>query len=380
MSRKDAENIAIIGSGPAGWSAAIYAVRGAEPIVIEGALTAENQEAGTLPMGQLATTTVIENYPGFPIGELGAYLKTALDEERTYVLPPEAFGESGERIGIYGSALIELVRQQALNFGARTVDEDVVSVDFTKRPLSFAFPMKRPSLPRALLSRRARLCAGLTPSEECFKNNGVGACAVCDGLLLDLLIVRLLSLAAETRRGRRGVSTKFASKVYVVHRRDELRASKILASRAASNPKIEFLWNRVPSEILGNDEDGVTGVLLTNTLDREEEPLELETSGVFVAIGRRPNVGFLDGALELTEQGNIKRTVPFQTNTSVPGSLLRRRCRRTIPPGSSCRWIWRVQQPWTPNVFLPSFRRYYVFRNIVNVRLLRIDKIIRTPY
>lgn len=322
MSRKDVENIAIIGSGPAGWSAAIYAARAAlEPIVIEGALTAENQEAGTLPMGQLATTTVIENYPGFPIGELGAYLKTALDEERTYVLPPEAFGESGERIGIYGSALIELVRQQALNFGARTVDEDVVSVDFTKRPFELRISDETTIVAKSVIIATGASVRWLgLPSEERFKNNGVGACAVCDGASprfanRPVVVVGGGDSALEDAE----YLTKFASKVYVVHRRDELRASKILASRAASNPKIEFLWNRVPSEILGNDQDGVTGVLLTNTLDREEEPLEIETSGVFVAIGRRPNVGFLDGALELTEQGNIKRTVPFQTNTSVPG-------------------------------------------------------------
>ena len=322
MSRKEIENVAIVGSGPAGWSAAIYAARAAlEPMVIEGALTAENQEAGTLPMGQLATTTFVENYPGFPVGELGTYLNTALDEERKCVLPPEAFGESGERIGVYGAALVELTRRQALNFGTRTIEEDVVDVDFSKRPFEL-----RLSDDTTILAKSAIIATGASvrwlglPSEERFKNNGVSACAVCDGASPRFANRPIVVVGGgDTALEDAEYLAKFASKAFVVHRRDELRASKALASRAKSNPKIEFLWNRVVSEILGNDESGVTGVLLANTLNPDEPPMELETSGVFVAIGRRPNVGFLKGSLELTEQGCVKRTVPFRTNTSVPG-------------------------------------------------------------
>ncbi len=316
------ENVAIIGSGPAGWSAAIYAARAAlEPIVVEGALTAENQEAGTLPMGQLATTTFVENYPGFPAGELGGYLESALDEERMRLLPPEAFGAPGERNGAHGAALVELIRRQALNFGARTIGEDVVGVDFSKRPFEL-----RLSDDSTLLTKSAIVATGASvrwlglPSEERFKNNGVSACAVCDGASprfanRPVVVVGGGDVALEDAE----YLAKFASAVFVVHRRDELRASKASVSRAASNSKIAFLWNRVVREILGDDESGVTGVLLANALNPDEPTMKLETSGVFVAIGRRPNVDFLDGALELTELGNVKRTVPFRTNTSVSG-------------------------------------------------------------
>lgn len=322
MDVNSVENVAIIGSGPAGWSAAIYAARAAlSPVVIEGALTAENQDAGTLPMGQLTTTTTIENYPGFPAGELGGYLKSAIDEERSYVLPPEAFGEEGKADCVYGAALVELMRKQALNFGTRVVEEDVVSVNFSKTPFELRISDETTIFARSVIVATGASTRWLgLPSEERFKNNGVSACAVCDGSsprFVDRPIV--VVGGGDTALEDAEYLTKFASKVYVVHRRDQLRASKILAERAFSNPKIEFLWNRVPLEILGDDESGVTGILLKNALVPSEEPLKVETSGVFVAIGRRPNIGFLNGALELTEQGTIKRAVPFRTNTSVSG-------------------------------------------------------------
>lgn len=316
------ENVAIIGSGPAGWTAAIYGARAAlRPVVIEGALTPENQDAGTLPMGQLTTTTAIENYPGFPVGDIGGYLTSALDEERQYALPPEAINEPGEKIGLYGAALVELMRKQALNLGTRIVEEDVVSVDFSSSPL-----VLRISDGTTLLAKTAIVATGASvrwlglESEERFKNNGVSACAVCDGASprfadRPIVVVGGGDSALEDAE----YLTKFASKVYVVHRRDQLRASKILCERAAANPKIEFLWNRALCEILGDDESGVTGALLRNVNAPDEAPLKVEAAGVFVAIGRRPNVGFLGGALELTEHGGIKRTVPFRTNTSAPG-------------------------------------------------------------
>ena len=316
------ENVVIIGSGPAGWTAAIYAARAAlKPLVIEGALTPENQEAGTLPMGQLATTTVVENYPGFPVGELGGYIQSAIDEERSYAIPPEGLGAPGEKIGIYGAALVELMRKQALNFGARTVDEDVVSVDFGKRPFALSVSNGETVLARSVIVATGASARWLgLPSEERFKNNGVSACAVCDGAAPRFLNRPIVVIGGgDTALEDAEYLTKFASKVYVAHRRDELRASKAAAERAARNPKIEFLWSRVPAEILGTDAEGVTGVRLASTRKPEEPALEVEASGVFVAIGRRPNVAFLGGALELTEHGSIKRTVPFQTNTSVEG-------------------------------------------------------------
>ena len=148
----------------------------------------------------------------------------------------------------------------------------------------------------------------------------MSACAVCDGAAPRFLNRPIVVIGGgDTALEDAEYLTKFASKVYVAHRRDELRASKAASERAQRNPKIEFLWSRVPAEILGTDAEGVTGVRLASTRKPEEPALEVEASGVFVAIGRRPNVAFLGGALELTEHGSIKRTVPFQTNTSVEG-------------------------------------------------------------
>lgn len=316
------ENVVVIGSGPAGWSAAIYAARAAlSPLVFEGALTAENQAAGTLPMGQLATTTDVENFPGFPAGNLGDYLTSTLDEDRVYMTPESApdWNENGAKRAISGPALVELMRKQALNFGARIVDEDVVSVDFSRRPFRLTSSDDATVFAKTVIVATGASARWLgLPSEERFKNNGVGACAVCDGALprfrnRPIVVVGGGDSAVEDAE----YLAKFASKVYIVHRRGELRASKILARRAEENPKIEILWNRVPSEILGDDANGVTGVRLESVVG--EPPLELEASGVFVAIGHSPNVGFLNGALKLTESGFIKRPVPFQSATSVPG-------------------------------------------------------------
>lgn len=313
------ENVAVIGSGPAAWTAAIYAARAAlAPVVFEGAFSAENQEAGTLPMGQLSTTTEVENYPGFPAGDASAYLASALGDECATRLPPEAL-EPGARRAIFGPALVELMRRQAENFGARIVGEDVVAVDFSRRPFRLKISDGGEVEAKAAIVATGASTRWLgLPSETRFKNRGVGSCAVCDGALprfrdRPVVVVGGGDSALEDAE----YLAKFASKVYVVHRRDALRASKILARRAEANPKIEFVWNRVLEEILGTDEAGATGARLASVVG--EPPLELEASGVFVAIGRRPNVAFLNGALELTEDGFIKRTVPFRTETSVPG-------------------------------------------------------------
>ncbi len=320
QSKQEIENVVVVGSGPAGWSAAIYAARAAlRPLLFEGALSPENFDAGVLPMGQLATTTEVENYPGFPVGSLGGYLRSALETERAETLPPETLDDADR--AIYGAALVELMRKQAVDLGTRVVSEDVVSVDFSSSPLKFAS-----SDGSTIFSKSAIIATGASarwlglPSEERFKNNGVSACAVCDGALprfyqRPIVVVGGGDVAVEDAE----YLTKFASKVYLVHRRDSLRASVSSARRVLNNPKIEILWNRKVVEILGNDDAGVTGVLLANLADPSEKPLQLETSGVFVGIGRRANVGFLQGALELTDSGVIKRTIPFRTNSSVPG-------------------------------------------------------------
>jgi thioredoxin reductase (NADPH) len=156
------------------------------------------------------------------------------------------------------------------------------------------------------------------PSEEAYKNRGVSACAVCDGALprfrnQPLVVVGGGDSAVEEST----YLTKFASRVHLVHRRDQLRASKIMAQRAEQNPKIEIQWNRTLGEVVGNEKEGVTGVVLESTVG--EKPKELAAGGVFLAIGHTPNTAFLEGQLKLTEKGYIAWTKPFRTTTSVAG-------------------------------------------------------------
>ena len=321
MESNVSEKVVVIGSGPAGWSAAIYAARaGLRPVLFEGALSMENQEAGRLPMGQLATTSYVENYPGFPPGDPRGYFQTAISEDRLPVVPDEAL-TSSEQPGVHGAALMELMRAQAERFGTRVVSEDVVAVDFSTRPFAL-----RDSNGDATFADAVVVATGASarwlglPSEERLKNNGVSGCAVCDGATprfrnRPVVVVGGGDSAVEDAL----YLTKFASRVLIVHRRGELRASKILAKRAAEHPKFEILWNRKVVEILGDDATGVAGVRLASTTAVDEPPVDVEASGVFVAIGRRPNVEFLNGALALDENGYIKRPVPFCTNTSVPG-------------------------------------------------------------
>ncbi|RMG01228.1 MAG: thioredoxin-disulfide reductase [Planctomycetota bacterium] len=309
-----AENVIIIGSGPAGWTAAIYCARAAlEPLVFEGAVTAENQQKGTLPLGQLALTTEVENFPGFPKGNLEAYLDDAIDENRRMMMPPH------QKEGVSGPELMELMRQQAINFGTRVITEDVVEVDFENRPFKLkASDGNTYEAKAVIVATGARANYLGLPSEERFKNKGVSACAVCDGALprfrnKPVAVVGGGDSAVEEA----DYLAKFASKVYMIHRRDQLRASKIMAQRAIDHPKIEILWNRTVDEVLGDDENGVTGVRLKSTVG--EDDLTIEVSGFFLAIGHTPNTDFLKGKLELDEKGYIVRPVPFRSNTSVEG-------------------------------------------------------------
>ncbi len=309
-----AEKVIIIGSGPAGWTAAIYTARAAlNPLLFEGAVTEENRLAGTLPLGQLALTTEVENYPGFPAGNLEQYLDSSLSRERRDGLPQHA------KEGVTGPELMELMRQQAINFGTRVVTEDVTSVDFSVRPFRLnASDGQTYEAHAVIVATGARANYLGLPSEERFKNRGVSACAVCDGALprfrnKPLVVVGGGDSAVEEA----DYLTKFGSVVYMVHRRDQLRASKIMAQRALNNPKIQIQWNRTLIEVLGDDQKGVTGVRLASTVGEPE--LELEAAGVFLAIGHTPNTAFLGGQLELTPKGYIKWTTPFRTYTSVEG-------------------------------------------------------------
>jgi thioredoxin reductase (NADPH) len=310
-----AENVIIIGSGPAGWGAAIYTSRASlNPLVIEGAITEENRQKGTLPLGQLALTSEVENYPGFPVANLGAYLEAALPAERRQFMPPH----SGH--GVSGPELMEMMRQQAANFGTRIVTDDVVEVDLSKRP--FVVKTLEGATYEAhsiIIATGARANYLGLPSEDRFKNMGVSACAVCDGALPRFKNKPLVVVGGgDSAMEEAGYLTKFASKVYLVHRRNSFRASKIMAERALANPKIEVKWNSGIEEVLGDDRLGVTGVRIRGTVDTDRVET-LEASGYFCAIGHTPNTDFLNGQLKLTDKKYIVWTTAQRTYTTVEG-------------------------------------------------------------
>jgi thioredoxin reductase (NADPH) len=310
------ENVIIIGSGPAAWTAAIYAARASlAPLVLEGDVTQENQEKGTLPMGQLALTTEIENFPGFPPGRLTDYLHSAIPGDRLAMLAPREPNDPC----LSGPELVELIRAQAVHFGTRVVTSDVVDVNFSGSPLTLADSAGNTyETKTVIVATGARANYLGLPSEERFKNRGVSACAVCDGGLPRFRDVPLAVVGGGDAAVEEALYlTKSASKVYLIHRRNELRATKIVAKKAMEHPKMEILWSTVPKEILGNDQDGVTGVLLQSTAGLPDR--EIAVSGVFLAIGHTPNTTFLRGKVELTEKGYVARPVPFRSHTSVPG-------------------------------------------------------------
>lgn len=308
------EHVVIIGSGPAGWTAAIYAARAnLTPLVFEGAVTEENRVYGTLPLGQLALTTEVENFPSWPAGDASAYLRSSLDAEDHWL------ADMHHKQGISGPELMYLMRKQAKNFGTRIETDDIVDIDVTRRP----FQLKARS-GQALEAQAVIIATGARAnylglaSEDNFKNRGVSACAVCDGALprfrnKPLVVVGGGDSAVEEA----DYLSKFGSTVYMIHRRDQLRASKIMADRAVNNPKIDIQWNTAVAEVLGDDASGVTGVRLESTADGSKR--DVAAAGMFVAIGHTPNTQFLEGKLELTAKKYVKWTVPFRTNTSVEG-------------------------------------------------------------
>jgi thioredoxin reductase (NADPH) len=236
----------------------------------------------------LNSTTEVENYPGFPLGILGPELMMAM-------------------------------RAQAERFGTRIITEDVVSVDLKRRPF-----VLKDSAGGTLEAQALVIATGASAnylgleSEEKFKNHGVSACAVCDGALprfrdRPLVVVGGGDTAAEEG----GYLTKFASMVYLVHRRDTLRASPIMARRLLDNPKIKPVWNSVVEEVLGERETGVHGVRVKNLHTMKEQVLD--ATGMFVAIGHTPNTTFLENQLELDAKGFIVLREPFRTVTSVEG-------------------------------------------------------------
>jgi thioredoxin reductase (NADPH) len=283
------EKLVIVGSGPAGWTAAIYAARAnLAPLVYEGAISEENRVRGTLPLGQLNLTTEVENFPGFPEG-------------------------------ISGPDLMLQMREQSVRVGTRIITEDIVSVDLKQRPF-----VVRDSKGNAVRAHAIIVATGASAnylgleSEERFKNRGVSACAVCDGALPRFRNEPLVVVGGGDSAAEEGTYlAKFASTVHLVHRRDKLRASPIMAGRVLAHPKVKPVWNSVVSEVLGDDERGVTGVRVKNVLDGKEQTFD--AAGMFVAIGHTPNTQFLENQVELDPRGFIILKDPFRTTTSVEG-------------------------------------------------------------
>lgn len=278
------EKVVIIGSGPAAWTAAIYAARAdLEPLVFEGEPTRT-----MLPGGQLMTTTEVENFPGFPDG-------------------------------VTGPELVERIKEQALRFGARSVMENVAEVDLSRHPF-----VLRPSYGEPIEALGVIVSTGANaqwlgvPGEERLAQSGggVSACAVCDGAL-PAYRGQVLAVVGggDSAMEEALYLTKFASAVVVIHRRDAFRASKVMAERVLAHPKIRVLWNQQVVEVLG--EDSIRGVRLEDTVTGERS--DLDVGGLFVAIGHRPNTDFLGGQLELHPSGYIRTPEPWRTVTSVPG-------------------------------------------------------------
>jgi thioredoxin reductase (NADPH) len=321
-----AEKVVIIGSGPSGWTAAIYAARAnLQPLVYEGSATHEpNRLNGTTPLGQLNLTTEVENFPAWPFVDneaLHQFAKSALPEERYAYVQHLYEGKKvhqGKRAA-FGPELMEFMRQQAVNFDTRIVTDDIVKVDFKRHP--FVLTTREGETVEAqavIIATGARANYLGLPSEDKYKNNGVSACAVCDGALPRFRNKPLIVIGGgDSAIEEATYLTKFASQVYLVVRRDALRASKIMQKRALDNPKITMKWTRALDEVLGTDKDGVTGARLKSTTDESRE--KLDVGGVFLAIGHTPNTDFLGGQLQLDAKGYVIWTKPQRTYTSVEG-------------------------------------------------------------
>ena len=271
------ENVVIVGTGCAGLTAAIYTARAnLNPLVLEG----------SLPGGQLTTTSEVENFPGFPHG-------------------------------VDGFQLTQNMREQATRFGTRFEQALVTSVDFTSHPRKLVLG------DRVILAKAVIIATGASPrmtgipgEKELYGGKGVTTCATCDGAFYRKMEVAVLG-GGDSAAEEALFLTRFASKVYLVHRRDSLRASKIMADRAVAHEKIQMVWDSIPVEVLGVKEGSVNGLKVKNVKTGAESVLPVK--GVFVAIGHMPNTGPFTPAINVDEAGYIKPAAGSQVQTNVPG-------------------------------------------------------------
>ena len=277
MSESSVENVVIVGTGCAGLTAAIYTARAnLNPLVLEGAQ----------PGGQLTTTSEVENFPGFPEG-------------------------------IDGFMMMDNLRKQATKFGTRFQSTLVTSVDFSSSPHKLFCGDK------TILAKSVIIATGASPrmtgvpgERELFGGKGVTTCATCDGAFyrkMDVAVIGGGDSAAEEAL----FLTRFCSKIYLVHRRDSLRASKIMSDRATSHPKIEMVWDSVPLAVEGVEAGAVSGLRIKNVKTNEERTLDIK--GLFVAIGHVPNTGPFSPPVETDENGYFKPVTGSQVQTSTPG-------------------------------------------------------------
>ncbi len=286
----DKRKVVIIGSGPAGYTAALYTARAnLEPVLIEGSIIPGNQSV--LPGGQLMITTDVENYPGFPEG-------------------------------IMGPDMMAKFQQQATKFGTEVVHGFVTKTDLSSRPFRVEVENELRYEAQALIIATGAVAKLLEiPGERDLMGHGVSACATCDGAFFKNQHVAIVG-GGDTAMEEAIFLTRFASKVTVIHRRETLRASKVMADRAQRNPKIEFLWNHTVVEVLGQKPErpgapgGLTGLRIQQTQTGDERLFECD--GFFVAIGHQPNTRLFDGQLELHDTGYIK-VLPGTSRTSVDG-------------------------------------------------------------
>ncbi len=276
MTSNEHHKVVILGSGPAGLTAAIYTARAnLSPVLIHG----------PLPGGQLTTTTEVENFPGFPEGVMG----------------PE---------------LMQLMEKQAVRFGTKIVVSQVTKAELTERPFKLTLSNNNTVSCDVLI-----IATGAAPrllgieAEKTLMGYGVSTCATCDGAFFRNKVI-MVTGGGDSACEEATFLTRFGSKVLLVHRRDQLRASKIMQDRVLNHPKIEVLWNRQIKDIVGSKQDGVTGVKALNTVTNAEETIPCDA--LFIAIGHIPNSHLFKGQLDMDENGYLTPT-PGSARTNIPG-------------------------------------------------------------